>query len=137
MLKTRIIPCLDVKDGRVVKGVNFVSLRDAGDPVEQARAYDAAGADELMFLDITASSEGRGLILDVISRTAEVCFMPVSVGGGVRQVSDMRRLLLAGADKISVNTAAVENRDLISACADAFGSQAVVVAIDAKRTEAG
>lgn len=132
MLKTRIIPCLDVKDGRVVKGVNFVALRDAGDPVEQARAYDAAGADELMFLDITASSEGRGLILDVISRTAEVCFMPVSVGGGVRQVSDMRRLLLAGADKVSVNTAAVENPDLVAAGADTFGAQCVVVAIDAK-----
>ena len=137
MLKTRIIPCLDVKDGRVVKGVNFVSLRDAGDPVEQARAYDAAGADELMFLDITASSEGRGLILDVISRTAEVCFMPVSVGGGVRQVSDMRRLLLAGADKVSVNTAAVENPDLIAGGADAFGAQCVVVAIDAKAREDG
>ncbi|ATC26629.1 imidazole glycerol phosphate synthase subunit HisF [Caulobacter vibrioides] len=137
MLKTRIIPCLDVKDGRVVKGVNFVSLRDAGDPVEQARAYDAAGADELMFLDITASSEGRGLILDVISRTAEVCFMPVSVGGGVRQVADMRRLLLAGADKVSVNTAAVENPDLITGGADAFGSQCVVVAIDAKAREDG
>lgn len=137
MLKTRIIPCLDVKDGRVVKGVNFVSLRDAGDPVEQARAYDAAGADELMFLDITASSEGRGLILDVISRTAEVCFMPVSVGGGVRQVSDMRRLLLAGADKVSVNTAAVENPDLITGGADAFGAQCVVVAIDAKAREDG
>jgi len=137
MLKTRIIPCLDVKDGRVVKGVNFVSLRDAGDPVEQARAYDAAGADELMFLDITASSEGRGLILDVISRTAEVCFMPVSVGGGVRQVGDMRRLLLAGADKVSTNTAAVENPDLIAAGADAFGSQCVVVAIDAKAREDG
>ena len=132
MLKTRIIPCLDVKDGRVVKGVSFVALRDAGDPVEQARAYDAAGADELMFLDITASSEGRGLILDVIARTAEVCFMPVSVGGGVRQVSDMRRLLLAGADKVSVNTAAVENPDLVAAGADAFGAQCVVVAIDAK-----
>lgn len=137
MLKTRIIPCLDVKDGRVVKGVNFVALRDAGDPVEQARAYDAAGADELMFLDITASSEGRGLILDVISRTAEVCFMPVSVGGGVRQVSDMRRLLLAGADKVSVNTAAVENPDLVAAGADAFGAQCVVVAIDAKAREDG
>ncbi|MET3664211.1 imidazole glycerol phosphate synthase subunit HisF [Caulobacter sp. 1776] len=137
MLKTRIIPCLDVKDGRVVKGVNFVALRDAGDPVEQARAYDAAGADELMFLDITASSEGRGLILDVISRTAEVCFMPVSVGGGVRQVSDMRRLLLAGADKVSTNTAAVENPDLIAAGADAFGAQCVVVAIDAKAREDG
>lgn len=137
MLKTRIIPCLDVKDGRVVKGVNFVALRDAGDPVEQARAYDAAGADELMFLDITASSEGRGLILDVISRTAEVCFMPVSVGGGVREVADMRRLLLAGADKVSVNTAAVENPDLIAAGADAFGAQCVVVAIDAKLREDG
>ena len=132
MLKVRVIPCLDVKDGRVVKGVNFVSLRDAGDPVEQATAYDAAGADELMFLDITASHERRGAILDVIARTADVCFMPLSVGGGIRQVEDARRLLLAGADKISVNTAAVENRDLISACADAFGSQAVVVAIDAK-----
>lgn len=137
MLKTRIIPCLDVKDGRVVKGVNFVALRDAGDPVEQARAYDAAGADELMFLDITASSEGRGLILDVIARTAEVCFMPVSVGGGVREVADMRRLLLAGADKVSTNTAAVENPDLIAAGADAFGAQCVVVAIDAKLREDG
>ncbi|MFZ0268731.1 imidazole glycerol phosphate synthase subunit HisF [Caulobacter sp.] len=137
MLKTRIIPCLDVKDGRVVKGVNFVALRDAGDPVEQARAYDAAGADELMFLDITASSEGRGLILDVISRTAEVCFMPVSVGGGVREVADMRRLLLAGADKVSVNTAAVETPDLIAAGADAFGAQCVVVAIDAKARQDG
>jgi cyclase len=137
MLKTRIIPCLDVKDGRVVKGVNFVALRDAGDPVEQATAYDAAGADELMFLDITASSENRGLLLDVISRTAEVCFMPVSVGGGVRQVSDMRRLLLAGADKVSTNTAAVENPDLIAAGADAFGAQCVVVAIDAKAREDG
>ena len=137
MLKTRIIPCLDVKDGRVVKGVNFVALRDAGDPVEQATAYDAAGADELMFLDITASSENRGLLLDVISRTAEVCFMPVSVGGGVRQVADMRRLLLAGADKVSTNTAAVENPDLIAAGADAFGAQCVVVAIDAKAREDG
>jgi imidazole glycerol-phosphate synthase subunit HisF len=137
MLKVRVIPCLDVKDGRVVKGVQFVSLRDAGDPVEQARAYDAAGADELMFLDITASHENRGTILDVVARTADVCFMPLSVGGGIRKVEDARRLLLAGADKISVNTAAVENRDLISACADAFGSQAVVVAIDAKRTEGG
>jgi cyclase len=132
MLRVRVIPCLDVKDGRVVKGVQFVSLRDAGDPVEQARAYDAAGADELMFLDITASHEGRGAILEVIARTADVCFMPLSVGGGIRQVEDARRLLLAGADKISINTAAVENRDLISACADAFGSQATVVAIDAK-----
>jgi cyclase len=132
-LKVRVIPCLDVKDGRVVKGVQFVSLRDAGDPVEQARAYDAAGADELMFLDITASHENRGIILDVVARTADVCFMPLSVGGGIRTVEDARRLLLAGADKISINTAAVENRDLIAACADAFGSQATVVAIDAKR----
>jgi cyclase len=131
-LRVRVIPCLDVKDGRVVKGVQFVSLRDAGDPVEQARAYDAAGADELMFLDITASHENRGIIFDVVARTAEVCFMPLSVGGGVRSVEDARRLLLAGADKISINTAAVENRDLISGCADAFGSQATVVAIDAK-----
>ncbi|MCG9915280.1 MAG: imidazole glycerol phosphate synthase subunit HisF [Phenylobacterium sp.] len=135
MLNLRVIPCLDVKDGRVVKGVQFLSLRDAGDPVEQASAYDAAGADELMFLDITASHEGRGAILDVIARTADVCFMPLSVGGGIRAVEDARRLLLAGADKISVNTAAVENPDLISACADAFGSQAVVCAIDAKRAE--
>jgi cyclase len=133
MLRVRVIPCLDVKDGRVVKGVQFVSLRDAGDPVEQARAYDAAGADELMFLDITASTEHRGTILDVVARTADVCFMPLSVGGGIRKVEDARRLLLAGADKISINTAAVENRDLIAACADAFGSQATVVAIDAKR----
>jgi len=137
MLKVRVIPCLDVKDGRVVKGVNFVQLRDAGDPVEQARAYDAAGADELMFLDITASHEGRGAILDVVARTAEVCFMPVSVGGGVRTVEDARRLLLAGADKVSVNTAAVENPELVSGMADAFGSQATVVAVDAKAREGG
>ncbi len=133
MLKTRVIPCLDVKDGRVVKGVQFVALRDAGDPVEQARAYDAAGADELMFLDITASHENRGIIFDVVARTADVCFMPLSVGGGIRNVETARKLLLAGADKISLNTAVVENRDLVTACADAFGSQAVVVAIDAKR----
>ncbi len=133
MLSVRVIPCLDVKDGRVVKGVQFVALRDAGDPVEQARAYDAAGADELMFLDITASHENRGTILDVVARTAEVCFMPLSVGGGIRQVEDARRLLLAGADKISINTAAVKDRTLIAGCADAFGSQATVVAIDAKR----
>ncbi|MDZ4374219.1 MAG: imidazole glycerol phosphate synthase subunit HisF [Phenylobacterium sp.] len=133
MLKVRVIPCLDVKDGRLVKGVKFVSLRDAGDPVEQARAYDAAGADELMFLDITASHENRGTIFDVVARTAEVCFMPLSVGGGIRQVEDARRLLLAGADKISINTAAVKDRSLIAGCADAFGSQATVVAIDAKR----
>jgi len=132
VLKVRVIPCLDVKDGRVVKGVQFVELRDAGDPVEQARAYDAAGADELMFLDITASHEGRGAILDVIARTADVCFMPVSVGGGVRAVADARALLRAGADKVSVNTAAVENPDLIAGMADAFGSQAVVCAIDAR-----
>ncbi len=132
MLKVRVIPCLDVKDGRVVKGVQFVSLRDAGDPVEQAAAYDAAGADELMFLDITASHEGRGAILDVIARTAEVCFMPVGVGGGVRSVEDARRLLRAGADKVSINTAAVENPDVLTAISDAFGAQATVAAIDAK-----
>ncbi|CAN5384332.1 imidazole glycerol phosphate synthase subunit HisF [soil metagenome] len=137
MVKTRIIPCLDVKDGRVVKGVNFVALRDAGNPVEQAQAYDAAGADELMFLDITASSEGRGLILDVIARTADVCFMPLSVGGGVRAVDDARRLLRAGADKVSINTAAVERPDLLSECADAFGSQAVVAAVDVKARDGG
>jgi cyclase len=132
MLKVRVIPCLDVKDGRVVKGVNFVQLRDAGDPVEQASAYDAAGADELMFLDITASHEGRGAILDVVARTAEVCFMPVGVGGGVRKVEDARALLRAGADKTSINTAAVEDPELITRCADAFGAQAVVAAIDAR-----
>jgi len=132
MLKVRVIPCLDVKDGRVVKGVNFLALRDAGDPVEQAAAYDAAGADELMFLDITASHEGRGAILDVVARTAEVCFMPVGVGGGVRTVEDARALLRAGADKASINTAAVEDPELITRCADAFGSQAVVAAIDAR-----
>jgi cyclase len=137
MLKVRVIPCLDVKDGRVVKGVQFVDLRDAGDPVEQAASYDAAGADELMFLDITASHEGRGAILDVIARTAEVCFMPLSVGGGVRDVESARRLLRAGADKVSVNTAAVEQADLVAGLADAFGSQAVVVAIDARRKAGG
>jgi cyclase len=137
MLKKRVIPCLDVKDGRVVKGVNFVALRDAGDPVEQAAAYDAAGADELMFLDITASHEGRGAILDVVARTAEVCFMPVGVGGGVRSVEDARRLLRAGADKVSINTAAVENPDVLAACSDAFGAQAVVAAIDAKARAGG
>ena len=137
MLKVRVIPCLDVKDGRVVKGVQFVSLRDAGDPVEQARAYDAAGADELMFLDITASHEGRGAILDVVSRTAEVCFMPVSVGGGIRSVADARRLLRSGADKVSLNTAAVEDPSLVPGAADAFGSQCVVLAIDAKARPGG
>lgn len=136
-LKVRLIPCLDVKDGRVVKGVQFVNLVDAGDPVEQAQAYDAAGADELMFLDITASHENRGTILDVVARTADVCFMPLSVGGGIRTVEDGRRLLLAGADKISVMTAAVNDRDVVSRCADAFGSQAVVVSVDAKRTTDG
>jgi cyclase len=137
MLKVRVIPCLDVKAGRVVKGVNFLDLRDAGDPVEQAKAYDAAGADELMFLDIGASVEGRASMYDVIARTAEVCFMPLSVGGGVRAVDDARRLLRAGADKVSLNTAAVENPDLLAAAADAFGAQCIVVAIDAKRVEPG
>jgi cyclase len=137
MVKVRIIPCLDVKDGRVVKGVQFLDLRDAGDPVEQAHSYDAAGADELMFLDITASHEGRGAILDVIARTAEVCFMPLSVGGGVRDVDSARRLLRAGADKVSVNTAAVEQPGLVAALADAFGSQAVVVAVDARKSPGG
>ncbi len=137
MLKVRVIPCLDVKDGRVVKGVQFVALRDAGDPVEQATAYDAAGADELMFLDITASHEGRGAILEVIARTADVCFMPVSVGGGVRTAEDARRLLRAGADKVSVNTAAVEDIGVVARIADAFGSQCAVLAIDAKARPAG
>jgi len=133
MVKVRVIPCLDVKDGRVVKGVRFLELRDAGDPVEQASAYDVAGADELMFLDITASHEGRGAMLDVVARTADVCFMPLSVGGGLRSVEEARALLRAGADKVSLNTAAVENPDLLARCADAFGSQAVVAAVDAKR----
>jgi len=136
-LKVRVIPCLDVKDGRVVKGVQFENLRDAGDPVEQAQVYDAAGADELMFLDITASHEGRRPIHEVIARTAAVCFMPLSVGGGVRRVEDARALLLSGADKVSINTAAVENPDLLAACADAFGSQAVVAAVDAKSVAPG
>jgi cyclase len=133
MLKTRIIPCLDVKDGRVVKGVRFVDLTDAGDPVEAARAYDAAGADELCFLDITASHEKRGIILDVVRRTAEQCFMPVTVGGGVRTVEDVRALLLAGADKVSINTGAVDRRAVVREAAEKFGSQAIVVAIDAKQ----
>jgi len=131
-LKLRIIPCLDVKDGRVVKGVNFVSLRDAGDPVEQARLYDAAGADELCFLDITASSDNRDILLDVVRKTAEECFMPLTVGGGVRDLDDIRRLLLAGADKVAINTAAVKDPDFVARAAEKFGSQCIVVAIDAK-----
>ena len=137
MLKRRVIPCLDVKDGRVVKGVNFVDLRDAGDPVESAIAYDRAGADELCFLDITASHENRGIILDVVSRTAEACFMPLTVGGGVRTTDDIRKLLLAGADKVSINTAAVFNRDFVREAAEKFGSQCIVVAIDAKMVSPG
>jgi cyclase len=133
MLKTRIIPCLDVKDGRVVKGVRFVDLVDAGDPVEAAAAYDAAGADEMCFLDITASHEGRPILLDMVARTAERCFMPLTVGGGVRSVEDIRALLLAGADKVSINTAAVKNRAFVSEAAQKFGDQCVTVAIDAKR----
>jgi len=133
MLKVRIIPCLDVKDGRVVKGVKFVDLVDAGDPVEAARAYDAAGADELCFLDITASHEDRSTLLDVVQRTAEACFTPLTVGGGVRAVEDIRRLLLAGADKVSINTAAVNNRQFVREAAEKFGDQCIVVAIDAKR----
>ena len=132
-LKARVIPCLDVKDGRVVKGVNFVDLIDAGDPVEAARAYDAAGADELCFLDITASSDNRETIFDVVARTAEQCFMPLTVGGGVRTVADIRKLLLAGADKVSINTAAVKNPEFIAEAADKFGNQCIVVAIDAKK----
>ena len=137
MLKLRIIPCLDVKDGRVVKGVNFVSLRDAGDPVEQAAVYDAAGADELCFLDITASHENRDTILDVVSRTAARVFLPLTVGGGIRSVDDMRRLLLAGADKCSVNSAAVARPGLVAEAARKFGSQCVVVAVDAKQVGPG
>ncbi|MEO0550501.1 MAG: imidazole glycerol phosphate synthase subunit HisF [Pseudomonadota bacterium] len=134
MLKTRIIPCLDVKDGRTVKGVNFVDLRDAGDPVALARAYDAQGADELCFLDITASHEGRGTLLDVVSATAEQCFMPLTVGGGVRSAENMVQLLRAGADKVAINSAAVANPDVIAACAARAGRQCVVVAIDARKT---
>ncbi len=136
MLKARVIPCLDVKDGRVVKGVNFINLRDAGDPVESAVAYDRAGADELCFLDITASHEDRGILLDVVRRTAEVCFMPLTVGGGIRTPDDIRKLLLAGADKASINSAAVADRQFVRAAAEKFGSQCVVVAIDAKRVSA-
>jgi cyclase len=132
MLKIRIIPCLDVKDGRVVKGVQFESLRDAGDPVEQAIVYDRAGADELCFLDITASHEGRGTLLDVVHRTAEACFMPLTVGGGVRTLEDIRALLLAGADKVSINTAAVHRPEFVREAAEKFGSQCIVAAIDAK-----
>ncbi|MBO6724570.1 MAG: imidazole glycerol phosphate synthase subunit HisF [Rhizobiaceae bacterium] len=132
-LKSRVIPCLDVKDGRVVKGVNFVDLVDAGDPVEAAIAYDAAGADELCFLDITASSDNRETIFEVVARTAEHCFMPLTVGGGVRQVADIRKLLLAGADKVSINTAAVKNPNFVAEAADKFGNQCIVVAIDARR----
>jgi cyclase len=133
MLKSRVIPCLDVKDGRVVKGINFVDLIDAGDPVEAAKAYDAAGADELCFLDITASSDNRETIFDVVAQTAEHCFMPLTVGGGVRAVSDIRKLLLAGADKVSINTAAVKNPEFVAEAADKFGNQCIVVAIDAKK----
>ena len=133
MFKVRIIPCLDVKDGRVVKGVNFVNLRDAGDPVEVAIAYDAAGADELCFLDITASHENRDTIYDVVTRTAEACFMPLTVGGGVRTVDDIRRLLTCGADKVSINTAAVARRIFVKEAAEKFGDQCIVVAIDAKK----
>jgi cyclase len=136
-VRARVIPCLDVANGRVVKGVNFVDLRDAGDPVEQAQAYDAAGADELCFLDITASHEARGTILDVVRRTAEVCFMPVTVGGGVRSTEDARALLLAGADKVAVNSAAVARPELVSEIAERFGSQCCVASVDARRTAAG
>lgn len=133
MFKVRVIPCLDVKDGRVVKGVNFVDLRDAGDPVEAAIAYDAAGADELCFLDITATHENRGTMLDVVRRTAEACFMPLTVGGGVRTTDDIRTLLSSGADKVSINSAAVSRREFVKEAAEKFGDQCIVVAIDAKR----
>ena len=137
MLSARVIPCLDVHDGRVVKGVNFVNLVDAGDPVEQAKIYDAAGADELCFLDITASHEGRDAIYDVIAEVADHCFMPLTVGGGVRQVDDFRKMLLSGADKVSVNSSAVSHPDLLAAAADKFGSQCVVLAIDARMNDEG
>lgn len=136
-VRVRVIPCLDVSNGRVVKGVNFVDLRDAGDPVEQAQAYDAAGADELCFLDIGASHEGRGTIIDVVRRTAEVCFMPLTVGGGVRSAEDARALLLAGADKVAVNSAAVARPELVADIAARFGSQCVVASVDARRTGSG
>ena len=136
-VRIRVVPCLDVRDGRVVKGVQFVDLRDAGDPVEQARAYDAAGADELCFLDISASHEGRGTLLDVVRRTAEVCFMPLTVGGGVRSVEDARALLLAGADKVAVNSAAVSRPEVVSDIAAKMGSQCIVASVDARKTAAG
>ncbi|MDC0886247.1 imidazole glycerol phosphate synthase subunit HisF [Altererythrobacter sp.] len=136
-VRVRVIPCLDVADGRVVKGVNFVDLVDAGDPVEQAKAYDAAGADELCFLDISATHEGRGTLLDVVRRTAEVCFMPLTVGGGVRSVEDARELLLAGADKVAINSAAVARPELVREIAEKFGSQCVVASVDARRVEPG
>ena len=136
-VRIRVIPCLDVRDGRVVKGVNFVDLIDAGDPVEQARAYDAAGADELTFLDISASHEGRGTLLDVVRRTAEVCFMPLTVGGGVRSVEDARALLLAGADKVAVNSAAVSRPEVVSDIAEKMGSQCIVASVDARRVAPG
>ena len=136
-VRIRVIPCLDVRDGRVVKGVNFVDLKDAGDPVEQARAYDAAGADELCFLDISATHEGRGTLLDVVRRTAEVCFMPLTVGGGVRSIEDARALLLAGADKVAVNSAAVSDPQIVARIAAKFGSQCVVASVDARKTAAG
>src|ERR1700743_1600408 len=137
MFKVRVIPCLDVKDGRVVKGVNFVNLRDAGDPVDAAIAYDAAGADELTFLDITATHENRGIMLDVVRRTAEACFMPLTVGGGVRKVDDIRTLLQSGGDKVSINSAAVSRREFVKEAAEKFGDQCIVVAIDAKRVKRG
>ena len=136
-LKTRIIPCLDVNDGRVVKGVNFVNLVDAGDPVEQASVYDSAGADELCFLDITASSDRRDIILDVVARTADACFMPLTVGGGVRSINDIRKLLMAGADKVTINTAAVREPALVTAASEKFGAQCIVVSIDAKACGSG
>ena len=137
MLARRIIPCLDVKDGRVVKGINFLELRDAGDPVEQAAAYDAQGADEICYLDISASPEGRSTLVDVVARTADQVFAPLTVGGGVRSVADAERLLEAGADKIAMNTAAIRDPDLVTRCAARFGTQAIVVAVDAKRTDGG
>ena len=136
-VRIRVIPCLDVRDGRVVKGVNFIDLKDAGDPVEQARAYDAAGADELCFLDIGASHEGRGTLLDVVRRTAEVCFMPLTVGGGVRSAQDARALLLAGADKVAVNSAAVSRPEVVADIAEKMGSQCVVASVDARKTARG